>query len=117
MPTKTVINKYDLKFRAPTSFIRLMIGATIKKAKINPPFRLKMGAKPEVPPAKTGKPIKPIKRYRPTVVMTSFGFNNNAITLIITVCAVTGVGVNGNGNAIYDERQSNVMQIAIIVNF
>ena len=41
--------------------------------------------------------------------------SSNELTLIIIVCAVTIVGVNGNGNDKYDDTLSKAIQIAIFV--
>ena len=92
-----------------------MTGAATKKAKRKPPLGLVRTATPDAPPAKTRNPSNPIKRYNITVINACCGFSNNEITLIIIVCAVTIVGVNGNGNDKYDDTLSKPIQIAIFV--
>lgn len=75
-----------------------MSGAAIKNPIIKPPVGLKILARPEAPPEKTGKPINPIMIYNDTVTKACFGVKISAIKLMIIVCVVIITGDNGNGN-------------------
>ena len=69
----------------------------VKKPRRKPPVGLKSTANPALPPAKTGKPRVPRKRYNPTEALPHAGPKNIPERIEKKSENTIGTGLNGTG--------------------